>query len=127
MNKDNGLKNFKKNKIFDYAIETSGTTKGIESCVELLHDKGKCVFASHPPKYEKLRLDPYELIKGKKIEGSWGGEINFGKHLKKLVKIIKNNRKIDKLFFKKEYSLSNINVALNDLKKGNVLRVLLKI
>ena len=44
-----------KNRIFDYAIETSGTARGIESCIELLNDKGKCVFASHPPKHEKIK------------------------------------------------------------------------
>ena len=102
---------------FDYAIETSGSVKGIEACVNLLNEKGKCIFASHPPKNERLKLDPFDLIKGKKIEGSWGGKVNFDKHLRSLVKILLSNKKINKLFFKKEYTLNNINEAFLISKK----------
>jgi len=121
------LSNTKNLNNFDYAIETSGSVKGIESCINLLNEKGKCVFASHPPKNEMIKLDPFDLIKGKKIEGSWGGKINFDKHLKPLVKILLSNKGVSKLFFKKEYTLNNINEAFSDLKKGKILRAIIKI
>ncbi len=136
--KINYLKKFFKKKIkllskiknlndFDYAIETSGSVKGIEKCISLLNEKGKCVFASHPPKNERIKLDPFDLIKGKKIEGSWGGKVNFDKHLKSLVRILLSNKKVKELFFKKEYKLNNINDALLDLKKGKIQRALIKV
>jgi len=121
------LSKIKNSNYFDYAIETSGSVKGIETCINLLNKKGKCVFASHPPKNERIKLDPFDLIKGKKIEGSWGGKVNFDKHLKSLVKILSSNKKIKELFFKKEYTLDNINEAFSDLKKGKILRALIKV
>jgi S-(hydroxymethyl)glutathione dehydrogenase/alcohol dehydrogenase len=34
------------------------------------------VFASHPEAGAKISLDPHELIKGKRIYGTWGGDVN---------------------------------------------------
>ena len=60
------------NNYFDYVIESSGKSKGIEFSIKILNVKGTLVFASHPNKKEKININPFELIKGKKIYGSWG-------------------------------------------------------
>ena len=44
---------------------------------------GKCIFCSHPAYGGKINLDPFELICGKKIEGSWGGNIKPDKDIPK--------------------------------------------
>lgn len=117
------IKNHFKSK-FDYVIETSGSAQSLEESLKYLHNNGKVVFATHPEK--KILIDPYELILGKKIEGSWGGKIIFEKDLNNLVKILLSIKNIENIFFSKIYKLSNINSAINDLKKGKVIRPLIK-
>jgi S-(hydroxymethyl)glutathione dehydrogenase/alcohol dehydrogenase len=120
---------FKKNysNYFDYVIECSGTSKLIQKSIYLIKNNGKVIFASHPSKNEKIQIDPFELIKGKVIKGSWGGEINFNKDIKILCKILIYNKNIIKKLFAKTYSLNLINKAIQDMKSGISLRSILKI
>lgn len=62
----------------DYAIEAAGLTKTIEQAFSSVkRQSGHCVFASHPPNGDKIKLDPHHLICGKKITGTWGGECDI--------------------------------------------------
>ncbi len=61
---------------FDLVIEASGTAGAIEDGFSSLSRTGILVFASHPETGAKISLDPHELIKGKRIYGTWGGEVN---------------------------------------------------
>jgi Zn-dependent alcohol dehydrogenase len=65
-------------------IETSGSRLGIENGFKMLNNSGKMIFASHPSKGEKIKLNPFDLIKGKKIFGSWGGDIDYEKNSSKI-------------------------------------------
>ena len=61
----------------EYCIESAGRVSTIELGFSLVNrNKGKLLFASHPPEGEKIRLSPHELISGKSISGSWGGAID---------------------------------------------------
>ena len=112
---------------FDFVIETSGSTKGIESAFGILKNTGKMIFASHPHKGDKIKLDPFDFIKGKRIYGSWGGEVNYERSSKKIFKLFKSIKNIEKLFKEKTYSLAEINKAIQDLKKNRVLRPIIKL
>ena len=116
-----------KNLSYDYVFECSGKTQNIELGFKLLKDNGKCIFASHPEFKKKISFDPHEFIKGKKIEGSWGGQVNFKKDLKKLTDLMIKFNFINKIYFKKEYSLFNINKAIHDFKNGKNIRTLIKL
>ena len=61
---------------FDLVIEASGTAGAIEDGFSSLSGTGTLVFASHPEAGAKISLDPHELIKGKRIFGTWGGDVN---------------------------------------------------
>ena len=63
------------NERFDYCFESAGTVESIESGFAKIKDSGALVFASHPKNGEVIRIDPYELIKGKTIRGTWGGNL----------------------------------------------------
>lgn len=112
---------------FDYVIECSGNLNSIENGMNLICARGKLIFASHPPGNKSLKISPYDLIKGKKIEGSWGGNTVFKKNMRQFMKILLKYKKVEKLFFTKTYTLSNINSAIKDMKKGKVLRPLISI
>ena len=111
---------------FDLCFDSTGSVSSIEFGFSKLKNSGELFFASHPEKNSIINLDPYELIKGKKIFGSWGGESNPRKDVPKIFKIFMKNRINLNLFFSKTYSLSEINYAVSEFQKGKVLRPLIK-
>jgi S-(hydroxymethyl)glutathione dehydrogenase / alcohol dehydrogenase len=112
---------------FDYVYECSGFAMNIEHGFKLLKNTGVCIFSSHPKFKDKISFNPHEFIKGKKLEGSWGGQINFKKDLKKLVELITKFKFIEKIYFKRIYSLFEINNAISDFKNGKNIRTLIKL
>ena len=117
---------FIKNNYYDNIIETSGSEKILSKSIDFIHNKGKVVFASHPDTKSKIKINPHDLIKGKKIIGSWGGDIKFKKDISNIVKIINRTKKlIHKLFLKKIYNLNNINFAIKEFRRGKTIRPIL--
>ena len=109
----------------DYIFESAGKSKTIEIAFNLINDSGSVYFASHPNFSDKIRLDPFDLIKGKKIFGSWGGAYNPSTDLKKFLKIIRKNNINLNTLIPKTYKLNKINTAIKDLKKGKIIRAVL--
>jgi len=112
---------------FDYVIETTGSINGIENGFKILKNNGKMIFASHPSKGKKIKLDPFDLIKGKKIFGSWGGGFDYEKDCLKIFKIFNDIKNLDKIFKDTIYNFNQINQAIKDFKNGKVLRPIIKI
>lgn len=112
--------------LYDYVIECSGSSKQIEYSLKIVKKTGKVIFASHPHKNEKLKIDPFDLILGKKIEGSWGGLTVLDRDIKYLASIIKKNKNIVKLYFNKIYNFNSINDAIREMQLGKVVRPLIK-
>lgn len=105
---------------FDLCYEASGRTKLIEKGFDLIKSTGTIIFASHPPTGEVIRLDPHQLIKGKKIFGTWGGSSKPEK-IAGEIESLQGTRYLESLLGN-EYSLSEINDAFYDLEKGKSLR-----
>jgi S-(hydroxymethyl)glutathione dehydrogenase / alcohol dehydrogenase len=112
----------------DYAIEASGQTMVIEQAFDSVRrGGGQCVFASHPEHGKRINLDPYELICGKKIRGSWGGGSNPDRDIPIFADLyLKGRFPLEKLITKR-YSLNRINEALDDLENHRVGRPLIEI
>ena len=112
---------------FDSCIESAGHTKTIELGFSLIKDQnGKLIFASHPSKNKKISIEPHDLIKGKKLIGSWGGECVPKRDIPKIYKLFrKNNIDLSK-FFNKLYDFEKINNAISDFKNGKVIRPIIK-
>jgi len=111
----------------EFCIESAGRVSSIELGFSLVdRNKGKLLFASHPPEGEKIRLSPHELISGKSIAGSWGGAIDPDRDIPILYhNFISANFPLNSLLTK-PYSLIDINKALEDLESGKVIRPLIK-
>ena len=130
------LENFE-NKIYNqiidideigYSIEATGNKHIIEKAFKYLRRNGYCLIAGNPKKGSNININPYDIIFGKKIEGSVGGNINIEKNLDLFVSILKKYKKeIDAIFYAKEYDLSKINIAMNEFNAGKILRPLIKI
>jgi len=111
----------------DLCIEACGSARTIEMGFELVkRGGGKLIFASHPPAGDKISISPFELICGKRIVGSWGGNCLPDRDVPRLYELLRDaNAPLGQLICK-EYSLDEINVALMDLKEGRVFRPLVK-
>ena len=110
----------------DVCYEATGTIQGIELGFSILNKKkGKLIFASHPISGKKIKLDPHELISGKTIAGTWGGNTNPDRDIKKYFKIL-DKSKINLKNFVKIYSFKDINQALIKAKENNSFRTIIK-
>ena len=110
----------------DYVVEAAGKTSTIELGFSLLApNSGELVFASHPQKGQKISIDPFELISGKKIRGSWGGSCNPDLDIPILDKLARDGSLNLKKLISKEYNLSEINAAFRDLENRAITRALI--
>lgn len=112
----------------EFAVEASGQASVIEQAFESVRrGGGVCVFASHPENGKRISIDPYELICGKQIRGSWGGSSNPDRDIPMFAELYCEGKlPLDKLITKR-YPLDAINDALNDLEHHRVGRPLIEI
>jgi S-(hydroxymethyl)glutathione dehydrogenase/alcohol dehydrogenase len=112
----------------DFALDASGSIKAIEAAFKAVRrGGGLCVFASHPAHNARISIDPYELICGKHLQGSWGGGCQPDRDIPRFAALYRDGRlPLDRLITNR-YSLDEINLALNDLEQGKVCRPLIVI
>ena len=53
---------------------------------------GRLFFASHPNDLEIIKIKPHDLIKGKRIFGSWGGNCNPDLDIPKIFSIFQKKK-----------------------------------
>jgi S-(hydroxymethyl)glutathione dehydrogenase / alcohol dehydrogenase len=112
----------------DYSVEASGQVTVIEQAFESVRRAGGvCVFASHPEHGKRISIDPYELICGKQIRGSWGGSSNPDRDIPMFAKLYAEGRLPLEKLITKRYPLEAINEALDDLEQHRVGRPLIEI
>jgi len=112
----------------DYAVEASGQVSVIEQAFESVRrGGGVCVFASHPEHGKRISIDPYELICGKHIRGSWGGSSNPDRDIPIFAKLYLQGRLPLEKLITKRYKLDDINEALCDLEHHRVGRPVIEI
>ena len=110
----------------DFAVGAAGKTSTIESAFSTVRKNGGlCVFASHPPTGEKICLDPYDLISGKQIRGSWGGDPRPDKDIPRFSEFYRQGHLPLEKLISRRYPLEQINQALNDLEQGALGRSLI--
>ncbi|OUX78761.1 MAG: hypothetical protein CBC19_04085 [Oceanospirillales bacterium TMED59] len=110
----------------DYVVEAAGKTSTIELGFSLLApSSGELVFASHPQKGQKISIDPFELILGKKIRGSWGGSCNPDLDIPILDNLARDGALSLKELISREYNLSEINEAFRALEERTITRALI--
>jgi S-(hydroxymethyl)glutathione dehydrogenase/alcohol dehydrogenase len=112
----------------DYSIDASGKAFVIEQAFNCVRrNGGLCIFASHPHQGDLIKIDPYELICGKNIRGSWGGACKPDSDIPKFAKLYLDGLLPLEKLITKRYKLDQINEALCDLKNKQVTRPLIEI
>ena len=92
-------KNLSKN--YDYIFETTGKSKIIEKSFESIKNSGKLILIGVPSHNEKIKINTLGINYGKKIIGSYGGNLKPSKkideilkHLKKLILDLVNSTQV---------------------------------
>lgn len=112
----------------DYCVEAAGQVSTIELGFSLIRrNGGELIFASHPKAGDKIKIDPFELICGKTIRGSWGGASTPDRDIEIMGNMYERGiLKLEKLISHR-YSLDDINIALKDLDNRKIVRALIDI
>ena len=86
---------------------------------------GLCVLAGNLPHGGRISLDPFDLIRGKRIVGTWGGETEPDRDIPRYVDLYLAGRlKLERLVIR-EYQFAEINEIFDDLERGAVGRALI--
>lgn len=109
----------------DFALESAGKKQVMEMAFASIKTAGGlCVLAGNLKKGEKIELNPFELIQGKRIIGTWGGKADIDRDVHRFAEYF-----LDKLtpLISHEVGLADINFLLNELSHGRVLRGLISL
>ena len=119
--------NINKGDCFDYVFDTTGSGKIMELSLDLMLKKSKLILLGVQNFKEKISLNTLQIVLGKKIIGSTGGNINPTKDIPLIYKIIKkNNINLDH-FYNKIFKLTEINQAIKYMsQKKSYERILIK-
>ena len=111
----------------DYAVDASGNKQAMENAFAAIKEKGGiCVIAGNLSKEEKISLHPFDLIKGKRIVGTWGGESLPDRDIPKYTRDFTQGRlPFDKMITHR-FELEDINKAFNVLAQGEAGRIILR-
>ncbi|SME98787.1 S-(hydroxymethyl)glutathione dehydrogenase / alcohol dehydrogenase [Tistlia consotensis] len=107
----------------DLAVEAAGVPKVMEQAFASVRTGGGlCVLAGNVTAGETIRLDPYDLIKGRRLVGTWGGETQPDRDLPLYARMAGEGKLDLTAMIGRVYGLDEINQALDDLESGRVLR-----
>lgn len=107
---------------FDFVVESSGAREAMEKAFTATKDNGTVVLAGNLPPGTKISIDPFDLIKGKRISGSFGGGGFLDRDIPPYIHAyLDGSLPLAKLITKK-YSFEGINEGLDDLKAGKLIK-----
>jgi S-(hydroxymethyl)glutathione dehydrogenase / alcohol dehydrogenase len=110
----------------DFAIESAGRRETMEQAFQSVKNGGgKAIVVGNLPPGEKIAIDPFALICGKEIVGSWGGGTDPDRDTPMYVDLYLSGKlKLDKMLTH-NFKLDQINQAFKVLESGEAGRVLI--
>ncbi len=112
----------------DYAIEAAGRRETMEAAFRCVRDQGGlCILAGNLPHGEQISINPVDLIRGKRIVGTWGGETRPDDDLPRYAQWYLEGRLPLAELITREYRLDEINTALDDMERGRLSRALISL
>jgi S-(hydroxymethyl)glutathione dehydrogenase/alcohol dehydrogenase len=111
----------------DFAVEAAGRREVMETAFRSVRDGGGlCVLAGNVPIGDRISIDPFDLIRGKRIVGSWGGETDPDRDVALYASLFDEGKlNLDPLITH-TYSLNGVNDALAELAEGAVGRAVIE-
>jgi S-(hydroxymethyl)glutathione dehydrogenase/alcohol dehydrogenase len=111
----------------DVAVESAGQKVSMEQAFGAVRQGGGlAVLIGNLPAGQSIAIDPFQLICGKRIVGSWGGETVPGRDIPRYADLfLEGKLKLAELVSHR-YALDDINAALETLERGEASRVLVE-
>jgi S-(hydroxymethyl)glutathione dehydrogenase/alcohol dehydrogenase len=107
---------------FDVAIDASGNVTAMETAFEVTKRGGLCVIAGNSPHQKRMTIDPMELIRGKRIVGSVGGECFADRDIPSFAEWFRLGRLPLSKMVSHQFSLEEVNDAFSVLASGRARR-----
>jgi Zn-dependent alcohol dehydrogenase len=107
------------------AIETSGQVESIEICYELTADHSRIILVGVPAFGQKASFYTLPLHLGKTLSGSKGGSSKPNEDIPEILNMVTRGLLNSDHFPTQTYQFSDINAAIEDLKKGVPFRPIL--
>jgi S-(hydroxymethyl)glutathione dehydrogenase/alcohol dehydrogenase len=112
----------------DYAIECSGAPPAMEAAFRAVRrGGGLCVLAGNLPHGGRIEIDPFELIAGRRIIGTWGGDTKPDEDIPRYLEMLQDGRLDPTPLLGAEYELAQVDAAIDDLHGGSPGRPLLRL
>lgn len=111
----------------DACVECSGSTAAMDAALSAVRPGGLCVIAGNPPHGERMTVDPYDLIRGKRLVGSWGGGTDPDSDIPYYCGEYLAGRLRLSTLLGRVYPLTRTDEALDDLERGRVRRALVRL
>jgi len=110
----------------DKSIESAGLVDTMEKAFMVVRNNGgKAVIIGNLSHGQRISIDPFALICGKQIVGSWGGGTDPDKDIPRYVDLYLSGKlKLDKMLTHR-FSLGQINDAFTQLGKGELGRAII--
>lgn len=111
----------------DFSIEAAGLRETMEAAFASVRDEGGlCILGGNLPDGQRICLDPFDLIRGKRIVGTWGGDTDSDRDIPAYAGLYLSGTLKLAALISHEYPLEEVNRALDDLQQGRVARGLIK-
>lgn len=108
-------------------LECVGRPESIEQAFACAaYNRGECIIAGNPAFGERIQIDPFDLIKGRKIRGTWGGDTVPDRDIPLFAKMCIEGRWDIKRLVSHSFELSEVNEAFHALERGDVSRAIVK-
>ena len=114
------INNLKKN-LYDVIYETTGNNQVIENSYESINTSGKLILIGVPKYNSKIKINTLGINYGKKIIGSYGGNIKPSKDIPKLINYIINNKINIKNLISGPYKFKDINKIIKKIREGKLI------
>jgi len=109
------------------SFECAGRVAAMEAAFEsVTSGGGLCIIAGNPPHDHTMRINPFSLIGGKRIMGTWGGESRPDTDIPRYVDMFVNGRLTLESLATEEYPLDEVDRALDALEAGRVVRAMIR-
>ncbi len=123
--KKNNLSDF--SNYFDFSLECAGSINAMEFGFSIINNTGTCLIIGNDHFDMNIKLNPFDLIKGKKILGSWGGNISiYEEKFSYYENVLKKTENKFKKIINREYPYSKIRSAFQDFGKKEIIRPIIK-
>jgi S-(hydroxymethyl)glutathione dehydrogenase/alcohol dehydrogenase len=111
----------------DVVIETTGNSRLIEQAYELTHPDGVTVCVGVPRKGDNISIYSLPLHFNKRLTGSHGGDAVPDLEIPRYIRLIKADKMTLDSLITHEFSLNEINEALDLFRSGEAGRIIVKI